>query len=117
LPNTYRIEYFFELNHAIGDKEATGKLHKSKAVRERIRAMILRGMSIQAIMDMRRMYCPGCMMPFHRDCMAAQNMVRAAQSMLSTGTQPLDLQPLDDNGQPIDDNGQPIDDNGQPIWQ
>ncbi|KAF8957998.1 hypothetical protein BGZ46_002062, partial [Entomortierella lignicola] len=50
--------------------------------------------------NMRRMYCPGCMMPFHRDCMAAQNMVRAAQSIISTGTRPLDLQPLDDNNQP-----------------
>ncbi|KAF9436660.1 hypothetical protein BGZ76_003344 [Entomortierella beljakovae] len=40
--------------------------------------------------NMRRMYYPNRMMPFHRDCMAAQNMVRAAQSMLSTGIRPLD---------------------------
>jgi len=51
--------------------------------------------------NMRRLYCPSCMMPFHRDCIAAQYMVRAAQSIISTGTRPLDLQPLDDNDQPI----------------
>lgn len=48
---TYRIEYFYEHNHEIGDKGGVGKLHKSKAFKERIRAMLLRGMSIQAIMD------------------------------------------------------------------
>ncbi|KAF9198112.1 hypothetical protein BGZ49_001178, partial [Haplosporangium sp. Z 27] len=45
------IEYDFRHNHKIGDMTDIGNSRKSKAVRERIRALLLRGMSIQAIMD------------------------------------------------------------------
>ncbi|KAI7819638.1 hypothetical protein BC939DRAFT_459833 [Gamsiella multidivaricata] len=51
--------------------------------------------------NMRSMYCLACQMPFHRDSMAAQNMVRAAQYRLFKGIRPAELQPLDSNGQPI----------------
>ncbi|KAI7818129.1 hypothetical protein BC939DRAFT_299299 [Gamsiella multidivaricata] len=51
--------------------------------------------------NMRSMYCLACQMPFHRDSMAAQNMVQAAHYRLFKGIRHAELQPLDSNGQPI----------------
>ena len=48
--NLYRIEYRLDHNHRLGDDDSVGTLHKSKAIRDRIKAMLLRGMSISAIM-------------------------------------------------------------------
>ncbi|KAF9380589.1 hypothetical protein CPB97_008260 [Podila verticillata] len=49
----------------------------------------------------RRCYCPKCWTYFHRDIMAAQNMIRAAQEHLTQQHRPLYLQPTDDDGNPI----------------
>ncbi|KAG9319601.1 hypothetical protein KVV02_003870 [Mortierella alpina] len=49
--NTYRIEYEHRHNHPLGDKNNIGTQFKSGAMRERIKAMLMRGMSINAIMD------------------------------------------------------------------
>ncbi|KAF9136659.1 hypothetical protein BGX30_010964 [Mortierella sp. GBA39] len=48
--NTYMIEYFFEHNHRLGCAENIGML-KSEAIKLRIKAMLMRGMSIDAIME------------------------------------------------------------------
>ncbi|KAF9179471.1 hypothetical protein BGZ50_006890 [Haplosporangium sp. Z 11] len=48
--NIYRVEYFYQHNHRLGDKGNIGTQQKSKAIMERIKAMLLRGMSISAIM-------------------------------------------------------------------
>ncbi|KAG0322448.1 hypothetical protein BG000_002906 [Podila horticola] len=49
----------------------------------------------------RRCYCAKCCMFFHRDVMACQNMIRAAQGHLTQQQRPLYLQPMDDNGDPV----------------
>jgi hypothetical protein len=49
--DTYKIEYFFEHNHMLGSAENIGSMRKSEAIKLRIKAMIMRGMSIQAIME------------------------------------------------------------------
>ncbi|KAG0247936.1 hypothetical protein BG011_000707, partial [Mortierella polycephala] len=49
--NTYRIGYSFVHNHKLGDKNNVGTQRKSMAIKERIKAMLLRGMSIPAIMQ------------------------------------------------------------------
>ncbi|KAF9344547.1 hypothetical protein BGX26_004248, partial [Mortierella sp. AD094] len=51
LENTYCIEYDHQHNHRLGDKDNVGTLQKSKAIRERIKAMVLRGMTIPTIMS------------------------------------------------------------------
>ncbi|KAG0365433.1 hypothetical protein BGZ54_006525, partial [Gamsiella multidivaricata] len=47
---TYRIEYNYQHIHALGDKGNIGTQQKSKAMRERIKAMLMGGMSISTIM-------------------------------------------------------------------
>jgi len=49
--DTYKIEYFFQHNHKLGSAENVGSMRKSEAIKLRIKAMIMRGMSITAIMD------------------------------------------------------------------
>lgn len=49
--DTYKIEYFFEHNHKLGSSENIGSMRKSEAIKLRIKAMIMGGMSITAIMD------------------------------------------------------------------
>lgn len=49
--NTCMIEYFFEHNHKLGCAENIGSMRKSEAVKLRIKAMLMRGMSINAIME------------------------------------------------------------------
>ncbi|KAG0221718.1 hypothetical protein BGW42_007352, partial [Actinomortierella wolfii] len=47
----YRVEYLFEHNHKLGCLENLGAMRKSDAIKRRIKAMLMRGMSIQAIMN------------------------------------------------------------------
>ncbi|KAF9120081.1 hypothetical protein BGX30_003385 [Mortierella sp. GBA39] len=49
--DTYTVEYLFEHNHKLGDAENIGTMRKSEAIKLRIKAMLMRGMSINAIMD------------------------------------------------------------------
>ncbi|KAG0300231.1 hypothetical protein BGZ99_003883, partial [Dissophora globulifera] len=49
--DVYHIEYRLDHNHKLGEKGTIGTQQKSKAVRERIKAMLFRGMSITAIMN------------------------------------------------------------------
>ncbi|KAI1286549.1 hypothetical protein EDD11_000266, partial [Mortierella claussenii] len=46
----YRIEYRLDHCHQLGKDGSIGTLQKSKAMRDRIKAMLMRGMSISAIM-------------------------------------------------------------------
>ncbi|KAI1296258.1 hypothetical protein EDD11_007450 [Mortierella claussenii] len=46
----YRIEYRLDHCHQLGKEDSIGTLQKSKAIRDRIKAMLMRGMSISAIM-------------------------------------------------------------------
>ncbi|KAF9976955.1 hypothetical protein BGZ75_010444, partial [Mortierella antarctica] len=48
--DVYRIEYQFKHNHMLGGDNSVGSLQKSRAVRDRIKAMLLRGMTISTIM-------------------------------------------------------------------
>ncbi|KAF9926595.1 hypothetical protein FBU30_003843, partial [Linnemannia zychae] len=48
--NTYKVEYYFQHNHLIGAAENIGTMRLSEVIKKRIKAMIMRGMSIQAIM-------------------------------------------------------------------
>ncbi|KAG0328836.1 hypothetical protein BGZ99_004324 [Dissophora globulifera] len=46
----YRIEYRLDHNHQLGKDGSVGTLQKSKAMRDRIKSMLMRGMSISTIM-------------------------------------------------------------------
>lgn len=49
--DTYKIQYFFEHNHKLGSSENIGYMRKSEAIKLSIKALIMRGMSITAIMN------------------------------------------------------------------
>ncbi|KAF9082743.1 hypothetical protein BGX29_003640 [Mortierella sp. GBA35] len=49
--DTHKIEYFFEHNHQLECAENTGTMRKSEAIKLRVKAMLMRGMSINAIME------------------------------------------------------------------
>ncbi|KAF9536373.1 hypothetical protein EC957_011201, partial [Mortierella hygrophila] len=49
--DTYKVEYFFEHNHKLGSVKQIGSMRKSEAIKLRIKALIMRGMSIYAIMN------------------------------------------------------------------
>ncbi|KAF9994584.1 hypothetical protein BGZ79_000653 [Entomortierella chlamydospora] len=51
LGNTYRIEYNYRHNHTLGEKGDIRTIQKSDAIKERIKAMILREMTIPEIVD------------------------------------------------------------------
>ncbi|KAF9344257.1 hypothetical protein BGX26_004593 [Mortierella sp. AD094] len=51
LENTYRIEYNYHHSHTLGEKDDVRAIQKSDAIKERIKAMILREMAIPEIVD------------------------------------------------------------------
>ncbi|KAF9971126.1 hypothetical protein BGZ75_001998, partial [Mortierella antarctica] len=46
----YRIEYHVKHSHKLKEKDSVGSLGKSRAVRDKIKAMLLRGMTISTVM-------------------------------------------------------------------
>lgn len=51
LADIYRIEYRLDHNHKLGDDGSIGTQQKSRAIKDQIMAMLLRGMSISTVMN------------------------------------------------------------------